>query len=116
MCREFDFMKVTMRESTSATARPVKGMVRPIPAASSASILYSVPAVRTLQYTNLAGIFSFWQVCASFVRTCFVTAVFPVPVFPYTRRFDGLEEWSIGDSTCARDVSCGVLNGRCSGT
>lgn len=100
---------------TSLTASPVKGMLSPMPVASSARALYSVPVLRMLVYTNFAGIDLVMQVWLSLFNTYFIAAVFPVPVFPYIKIFEGLVECSSGARTSAIELSCCERNGRFSG-
>ncbi len=58
MCSFLSFMNDCNLDSTSPTARPVKGILSPMLELISERILYSVPANLVLQYTKLALMFS----------------------------------------------------------
>ena len=66
MCNLLSFMKDCILDITSLTARPVNGILSPIPDASSDRILYSVPANLALQYTKLVLMFSEAHFVSSF--------------------------------------------------
>ena len=57
----------------------------------------------------------FLLVSSNLFNTYLATTVFPLPVFPYNKRLEGLDSWRIGERIWPIDVICSSLYGRFSG-
>ena len=59
---------------------------------------YNVVSFLEFEYNNLIGKFDFSTLSWILDNTFFTTNVLPVPGFPYTSKFDGLDCFRIGKS------------------